>query len=181
MELFKNNGSARATDPKTSQEAAKMSSKERVTAKMRLLKAYDDYGHISDEHAGNLAGVKGAHKRISELLKEGYLKHVGEERGVNGTDVRLCGLTPDGEELAEQLNVDLKAQVIDQSSKIEEVMDMIEGVVNQFGEVMDSMHRVQHLPRGASMTLKEWVNREQVNIDKAMQSLDRLEGLIHDR
>jgi len=179
MDLFQHNGAARSTDPKTSQEAAKMSSKERVTAKMRLLKAYDEHGSLSDETAGNYASVKGAHKRISELLKEGYLEHVGEERGVNGTDVRLCALTPDGEELAEQLNVELSQRVASQDSEIAKIHDLIEGVVNHFGEVMDSLHRAPNLPGGTSVTLQEWMAREKQNIEQAMQALDRLEGVIH--
>tara|TARA_Y100001937_G_scaffold44945_2_gene63184 strand:- start:3898 stop:4455 length:558 start_codon:yes stop_codon:yes gene_type:complete len=173
-------GGARSSDPRTSKEAAEKFTAERVTAKMRLLAAYDEHGPQSDEQAGMHASVRGAHKRISELIREGYLSQVGEERGPHGTDVRVCALTPDGEELAERLNLDLGKKMEVQEDELERVRDGLSRLAGQLESILDSIHRETRERKMANITLADFAEREKVQLDRASYLLDSCLEFTHD-
>tara|TARA_R100001510_G_C7649102_1_gene206488 strand:- start:1022 stop:1579 length:558 start_codon:yes stop_codon:yes gene_type:complete len=174
-------GGARSSDPRTSKEAAQKFTAGRVTAKMRLLAAYDEHGPQSDEQAGVQASVRGAHKRISELLKEGYLEHVGEERGVNGTDVRLCALTPDGQELADRLGLDLGEKIKVQRDELDRVRDGLIRLAGQLESILDSIHRETRQRKMANISLADFAEREKEQLDRASYLLDSCLEFTHDR
>jgi hypothetical protein len=177
--LFIGKGGARSSDPRTSKEAAKKFTAGRVTAKMRLLAVYDEHGSLSDELAGVHAEVKGAHKRISELIREGYVHQVGEERGPHGTDVRICGLTADGDELAERLNVDLSKKVKVQDDELERARDMLTEMAHHLGSILDTMHREVRDRKGSNISLAEFYQREAAQLDRASQILDNAVEFTH--
>lgn len=108
---------ARRTDPSNSLKAAsdKALGERRYSQRLRVLHAYchhdDTYTYdpqdtlntgsplfrpcLTDEEAGELCSVRNAHKRVSELLKDGLLHKVGDVN-VHGTPCRLCAPTQQG-------------------------------------------------------------------------------------
>ena len=99
--LFHEHKIARSTDPRNSQRAARRNRAGRMRARLRLLAAYFHHGQMSDEQAGTKASVPTAHKRVSELLREGLVEYRCDELGARGTAVRVCGLTNAGRECVE--------------------------------------------------------------------------------
>ena len=85
---------ARAADPDTSQEAARLP---RHNQRMKVLRAYQ-HGHLlTDGEAGDRAGINGAWKRCSELRKLGLIKPRGTTVLSNPTRrARLCSITQAG-------------------------------------------------------------------------------------
>jgi len=169
--LFSGKGGARASDPRTSHQAATKFQSGRVTAKMRLLAAYEQRGSMSDEDAGSHADVKTAHKRISELVREGYLKKVGEERGPYGTDVRICGLTQDGEELADRLSVCLSTKIETKENQLAQALDLITRMVDRFGVLLDGIAQEVRDHKG-EITLKEWSETQSKDLENLSSLLD---------
>lgn len=118
---------ARNTDPRNSKIAAasKQLSRLRHTKRLQLLSAYCDHwqsrchGHyqwceddkfcaplgITDEEAGELAEMKEAHKRSSELLRDGLIRKVGDLKQ-NGTPARVCVPTMKGFRVWKKMNGD---------------------------------------------------------------------------
>lgn len=107
---------SRTTDPSTSHRAGASVTVTARSAAARILREHDRvsrnpactslWAGLTDEEAGLLAGVRAAHKRVSELLRAGLLEPVvldGEplERRstVTGRDGRVLTITPAGRAL----------------------------------------------------------------------------------
>ena len=84
---------ARASDPVTSQEAAR---RPRESQRMRVLRVYLTHHDLTDEEAGRHSGVTGAWKRCSELRQLGLIEVHGTTVLAGGVKARLCRITDAG-------------------------------------------------------------------------------------
>ena len=178
--LFIGKGGARSTDPRTSKEAAKKFASGRATAKTRILAAYDEFGPMSDEQAGTCAEGNGAHKRVSELIREGYVTQVGEERGPHGTDVRICGLTTIGEALCDQIDVcnisKLTKTAVTHEQRLAEAKQLLVEFAETFGSLLHEMKNENTLRKVEGISLLDWCGREQERILQCEKLVDRCLG-----
>lgn len=89
---------ARTTDPDTSQAAARRLSDAR-TQMRRLLAAYLYAGASTCEESAAYAGYQHerATKRVSDLLRDGFIEDTGERRrGTSGRLQMICRITDKG-------------------------------------------------------------------------------------
>lgn len=88
---------ARASDPATSHEAARLP---RDGLRRRILEQYGRGLPLTDVEASNLAGIEGGWKRCSELRKLGLIVPCGTTVLTNPTRrARLCRITSAGIQL----------------------------------------------------------------------------------
>ncbi len=99
--LFIGKGGARSTDPSTSHAAAADTGNKR-TQRVRLFEAYYRHGLLTDQEAGQHADVPSAHKRCSELLRDGLLV-VSGKTDAHGASCRVCALSAEGRKFADAL------------------------------------------------------------------------------
>lgn len=93
-------GQARATDPSTSQIAARLITAKAHTARVRLLEAFGQRGDLTDEQAAGAAGLSLSSEyatRCSELRRAGLVVETGATRlGVAGTPRLVSRITDSG-------------------------------------------------------------------------------------
>lgn len=97
---------ARQSDPSTSHDGVRAVSLRAGTQAARLARAYRDAGELTDDEAGQIAGLRdaGYWKRCSDLRRAGIIEPTGETRpGRSGEQQRICRLTPLGVILAADL------------------------------------------------------------------------------
>lgn len=94
----------RTSDPETSERAARSVTMRAGSQKARLLAQYAAhwFGGLTDEEAGELAGITHAWKRCSDLRREGYIE---PRDGVTrlssfGESQRVCLITELGKRVA---------------------------------------------------------------------------------
>lgn len=97
---------ARQSDPSTSHDGIRTVSLRAGTQAARLARAYRDAGELTDDEAGQIAGLRdaGYWKRCSDLRRAGIIEPTGETRpGRSGEQQRICRLTALGVILAADL------------------------------------------------------------------------------
>ena len=91
---------SRNTDPETSHQAERRHRLTWNSQQFRILSAFDKYGPMCDEEAGELTGLAqnraGYWKRCSELRKMGYIMAIGTCESTTGNEVTLSDITSAG-------------------------------------------------------------------------------------
>jgi len=99
-EQFKDLPLFRNTDPSTSRKAAEQVAPRRGTQMARLLAVYADASlGLTDDRAGQRAGLATAHKRCSDLRNRGLIVDTGTTRlTLTGSQGMVCVITAKGQE-----------------------------------------------------------------------------------
>lgn len=88
---------ARATDPATSHAADKANRPKRESQAVKLLRAYAEWGPMTDEEAARKAGIVGGWKRCSDLRNAKAIVATGDLRQTSmGVQAQVCAITEMG-------------------------------------------------------------------------------------
>jgi hypothetical protein len=91
---------ARATDPSTSHAADRANRPKRESQAVKLLRAYAEWGAMTDEEAARKAGIVGGWKRCSDLRNAKAIVATGELRQTSmGVQAQVCVITGLGREM----------------------------------------------------------------------------------
>jgi hypothetical protein len=94
---------ARTTDPSTSHAADRANRPKRESQAIKLLRAYAEWGEMTDEEAALKAGIVGGWKRCSDLRNWKAIVPTGDLRQTSmGVQAQVCGITQLGREMLDQ-------------------------------------------------------------------------------
>ena len=88
---------ARTADPATSHAADHANRPKRETQAVKLLRAYAEWGAMTDEEAARKAGIVGGWKRCSDLRNSKAIVPTGDLRQTSmGVQAQVCAITEMG-------------------------------------------------------------------------------------